>query len=124
MKPEAERWVKLAEEDLRMAAVALEDSLFRPCILHCQQALEKLLKAMWVEQALEGYPPREHNLNSLAQKVALKLTKERMDFFDDLSKQYNPSRYGDVAVEYSREQAENYHQRTLEHFEWLRQQLS
>jgi hypothetical protein len=56
--------------------------------------------------------------------MRMQLTKEQMDFFDDLSKQYNPSRYGDVLVDYSQEEAENYYQTTLEQYEWFRQVLS
>ncbi len=123
MKTETEKWARLAEEDLQAAKFVLKDSLFRPSIFHCQQSLEKLLKAIWIEQKEEGYPPREHNLNVLAQLVGLKLTKEQIEFFDDRSKQYTPSRYGDVLVDYSLEEAENYYQTTLEQFEWLRQHL-
>ena len=95
-----------------------------PCVFHCQQALEKVLKATWVEKASEGVPPRKHDLIALAREVGLELSQEQIDFLGDLSGQYNASRYGDVAVEYSREEAENYYQRTRELFAWLRQQLS
>ncbi len=124
MKPETERWLELAREDLQMAGAALEGSLFRPCIFHCQQALEKAIKAMWLEKALEGVPPRTHQLVALAEEVGIRLSQDQVDFLDDLSGQYNPSRYGDVAVEYSHEEAENYHEGTKELFSWLRQQLS
>jgi HEPN domain-containing protein len=86
------------------------------------------VKAIWVERSPQGYPPREHNLTSLAQKAGVELTKESTDFFDDLSKQYMPTRYPDVAfeaeIEYSRDEADNYRQRTLSEFQWLRQHLS
>ncbi|MGQ9571973.1 MAG: HEPN domain-containing protein [Dehalococcoidia bacterium] len=93
-------------------------------MFECQQALEKLLKAIWVEQAPQGYPPREHNLVSLAEKVGLQLSAEQLQFLDDLSRQYKPTRYADAAVEYSVEEAENYYRKTEEQFAWLRQQLS
>ena len=124
MKPETERWVKLAEGDLEMASAALERELYSPCMFHCQQALEKLLKAIWVEKASAGVPPRKHDLVELAQEVDLELSQEWIDFLADLYGQYNPSRYGDVAVAYSRDEGENYYQRTSELFGWLRQQLS
>jgi len=128
MKDETREWLELAESDLQAAGVMFEEELWRHCIFQCQQALEKLLKGIWVERSAEGYPPREHNLTLLAQKAGVELTREQLDFFDDLSKQYMPTRYADVAidssVEYSRDQAENYHQRALREFEWLRQLLS
>ncbi|MFQ5880461.1 MAG: HEPN domain-containing protein [Dehalococcoidia bacterium] len=107
-----------------MAEAALERELYSPCVFHCQQALEKVLKAMWIGKAPEGVPPRRHNLVELAEEVGLQLSPEQLSFLSDLSRQYMPSRYGDVAVEYSRQEAENYHRKTRELFPWLRQQLS
>jgi HEPN domain-containing protein len=128
MKKETREWIELSEEDLQVARLALDEGIPRTCIFHCQQALEKLLKAIWIEKAAEGYPPREHNLTLLAAKGNVVLDAGRQEFFDSLSKQYMPTRYADVAieeeVEYSKEQAENYYRRTAEEFQWLRQQLN
>ena len=124
MKAETERWAELAEEDRSIATAALEASFFRPCIFHCQQALEKLLKAIWIERATEGLPRRTHDLVSLCKELDLGLSEEWLEFLRRLSEQYIPTRYGDAPVEYSRESAENYHERTREIFSWLRQQLS
>ena len=119
MKPETQRWVRLAEEDRQVARTALESSLHRPCVFHCQQALEKVLKAMWIEQREQGYPPKKHNLVSLAQELGLQLEDEMWEFLDDLAKQYNPTRYGDVIAEYSRDQGVHYYRRTEELLDWL-----
>lgn len=128
MKDETREWVQLAEEDLSVAELALREDIYRGCIFHCQQSIEKLLKAIWVERATEGYPPREHDLTVLAEKAEVALDRARKNFFDALSKQYMPTRYADVAieeeVEYSAEQADNYYEQTVSGFQWLRQQLS
>lgn len=127
MKPETSEWLETAERDLAVARMVLREEFWRHCIFQCQQALEKMLKALWVEGAAEGYPPREHNLTLLASKAGVDLTDDQRSFFDNLSKQYIPARYPDVeielGVEYSQQQAENCYQRTVEEFEWLRQQL-
>ncbi|MGH9198783.1 MAG: HEPN domain-containing protein [Acidimicrobiia bacterium] len=120
MKPDTENWVRLADEDLRVAKVGFESSLFRPCVFHCQQALEKLLKAVWIERASEGLPRRTHDLVGLADELQLELADGWVEFLRRLSEQYMPSRYGDVpVVEISRESAENYLRRTEEIFAWL-----
>lgn len=124
MKPETERWVQLSDEDVQMAEAALERELYAPCVFHCQQAIEKMLKAVWVERAPEGYPPKEHKLVPLARKAQLQMDEKQKAFLEDLSRQYQPTRYADVAVEYSRQEAENYYQGTQEILGWLRQQLS
>ena len=123
MKSETERWLKLAEEDHQMAGAALDSSLYRPCVFHRQQAMEKLLKAFWIEHAGEGYPPKTHGLVSLAREVGLELEDEVWEFLDSLAKQYNPTRYGDVIAEYTHEQAESYYRRSTELFDWLRPKL-
>ena len=128
MKEKTLEWIALAEEDLGAAGLMLREGLYRACIFHCQQAIEKLLKAIWVESAAAGYPPREHNLTLLAEMADVELSKEQASFFDALSKQYMPARYADIAidekVEYSPEQADNYYRQTVSEFQWLRRQLS
>ena len=124
MKPETERWVKLAREDGLMAKAALDDGVYRPSVFHSQQMLEKILKATWVEQRSAGYPPKEHRLPVLARKIGLKLDDEGWEFLADLSEQYNPTRYGDVMLEYSHEQAQNYYQRASEICEQLLAELT
>ena len=41
---EHEHWLKIANEDLKMAKLALSQELFSPLTYHCQQAAEKALK--------------------------------------------------------------------------------
>jgi len=124
VKPETENWIKLADEDRRMAESALNASLYRPCVFHCQQAIEKLLKALWIEQAEAGVPPKTHGLVSLAQEIRLELDDEGSQLLDELTKQYNPTRYGDVMVEYTLKQAEDYQRRTQELYKWLLAKLT
>jgi HEPN domain-containing protein len=59
-------WVAYAERDRRAARHLLESGDYEACALHCQQAVEKLLKAGIVSQTGER-PPYEHNLWKLAQ---------------------------------------------------------
>jgi HEPN domain-containing protein len=59
-----------------MAESALGSSLYRPVVFHCQQAIEKILKAIWIEQADEGVPPKTHGLVELAKEVDLELDDE------------------------------------------------
>jgi HEPN domain-containing protein len=45
---EHEKWIRIAQEDLRMAKLALPQELFSPLTYHCQQAAEKALKGYHV----------------------------------------------------------------------------
>ncbi len=124
MKPETKLWVDKAEQHLRGASVLLQSGLDPQCVFFCEQAMETLLKAIWVEQASEGVPPRTHDLVSLAKDLGLKLSEQQTEFLRKLAEQYMPTRYADIPVEYSREAAENYYKNTMELFSWLRQRLS
>ena len=124
MKDETRAWVRKAEEHLEAASVLLQGDLYPQCVFFCEQAIETLLKSIWVEHASEGVPPRVHDLVSLAEDLGLELSEEQLEFLRKLAEQYMPTRYADIPVEYSRETAENYHERTEELFSWLRQRLS
>ena len=47
MKPETADWVEVAESDLRAARIVLDEGLLQQTVFHCQQTVEKLLKAIW-----------------------------------------------------------------------------
>ena len=124
MKPETERWVKLAKEDGQMAKAALDERVYRPSVFHSQQMMEETLKAIWIQQREGGYPPKEHKLPVLAREIAQELDEEEWEFLADLSEQYSPTRYGDVMLEYSYEQAEDYYQRASKICEQLLARLT
>ena len=92
MKPETERWLQRAEEDLQVAAAALEHGWVRSSIFHSHEAVEKTLKAIWVESRNEQ-PEKTHNLPYLASELRLDLSKEQRGFLRKLYWQLIPSRY-------------------------------
>jgi HEPN domain-containing protein len=92
MKPETQEWLNIADQDLAAATVLVEEHLFAPAIFHCQQAVEKYLKALWVEQHTEGIPPRIHDLTDLLTELDLDLPDWQM-FLERLSRQAVESRY-------------------------------
>ena len=120
MKDETRRWVELADADLAAAKVLLKEGILALSVFHCQQAIEKLLKAIWIET--RGEPsPRTHNLVDLAREMALPLG-EWEQFLGRLSDQAVASRYAG-AEGYSQADAQEYHRRTLELCARLRQHL-
>ena len=66
---EAQRWLARADDDLRAAEalLALEPPILGPAAFHCQQAAEKLAKA--VLTAVRQPPPRMHDVTELARRV-------------------------------------------------------
>ena len=60
----SERWLKFAEEDLRMAELARDEGLHAQACFHAQQVAEKILKG-WL-RAKGRRPPRTHSIVDLA----------------------------------------------------------
>jgi HEPN domain-containing protein/predicted nucleotidyltransferase len=56
-------WITVTRNDLRMAELALEEDMFNQCLFHCQQAVEKAMKALltWHDEPA----PRHHDLKTL-----------------------------------------------------------
>ncbi len=72
MKKEPEEWTKIAIEDFQAAKYLYEKSLFRMVCYHAQQTVEKLYKAILVEDDIEIR--RTHNLldlNNAIKKLGL-----------------------------------------------------
>jgi HEPN domain-containing protein len=67
-KPTAE-WVRKAEADLAVAdrAFRLKPPITDPACIHCQQAVEKYLKALLCEHGLSV--PKTHNLADLLNRL-------------------------------------------------------
>jgi HEPN domain-containing protein len=85
-------WVKLSNTDLDMAGVALTSGHGSYVLFHCQQALEKRLKAL-ASLATGEYPPRLHSLRRLAAHCRLAVPEHYLELFDDLVVAYTASRY-------------------------------
>lgn len=62
-----EQWLAFARDDVRIAQLAMREGLFNQVCFHCQQCVEKSLKALIVHQGL--VPPRIHKLPDLLSQV-------------------------------------------------------
>jgi len=100
------RWLRKAEENLRLAEAALREDLFAFSCFHSQQASELALKALII--LLKGYLPFTHLLTELAAELseveALKLPS--IDDLRWLQEHYLQSRYPNARLsDYTREEA-------------------
>jgi len=120
VKPEAERWVQRAEADLEMCDVALELGSREICLFHCHEAVEKILKAIWLEQRGEQ-AEKTHSLPYLARELSLNLSDEQRDFLRKLYLQLIPSRYPEDPP--PDEETVRWYHREAKEFSWLRQVL-
>ena len=94
--PEPERWLELADEDIRMAEYALAQGIYRQACFHSQQAVEKALKGFL--DARVGNHPRSHSLEEVLlyhESVREELKHRRADC-RTLDLFYLPTRYADA----------------------------
>ncbi len=89
MKRATLAWLELANRDLKAAIKLAEDEhLAGLALFHCQQCVEKCLKAILEEQGLK--PPRVHSIHRLSTIVQEKtgvvplLSDEEMDLIDNI----------------------------------------
>ncbi len=88
------RWLAFAREDLRMAELALAESIFNQVCFHAQQCVEKAIKG-WLEQQGQA-PPRTHRMADLLPLLPYDLMGELSDELRLLDRFYIPTRYPDA----------------------------
>lgn len=95
---EAALWLAKADEDIRVAALTLaaDPPLVDPAAYHCQQAVEKIIKALLVAAAVKV--PRTHDIELLADRATpfYPALRERMLSFLHLTEWLTASRYPDL----------------------------
>jgi len=118
-------WMVRAERDRRAARHLLASGDYEACALHCQQAVEKLLKAGIVSQTGQR-PPYEHNLWKLAQAIdGLTIPDEIADKLASLNPHYFGSRYPvGIEVGYDEALARELLAKVDEVFLWLTKVLN
>ena len=119
-------WVTYAKNDIDSAEVMLKSGRWFYTYFMCQQAIEKLVKGLYILY-IDDNVPRLHDINVIFERFKDKLpealTDEREKLFDTLSQFYLRSRYPDytsvVASLASSETAKSVYSKSKEAFEWL-----
>ncbi len=120
----ADLWLRRARDDLRVARFALEEGMLEQVTFHCQQALEKTMKAILIDH--DGFPavPKTHDLVRLSELLTFDVSTDDAQLLRKLSDEYISTRYGADDDVNSEEIGRDYLRRSQELAEWLRQQLS
>lgn len=128
MSPEEkiEHWLDIAEYDLETAAAMQNSGRYLYTVFMCQQALEKLLKAIYIKQKGEE-APRTHNLLQLYQLLQLPTKNEYLQTMGQLNAYYIKGRYPAYKQKLSnlldKKTAQLFLNKTEEIFQWLKSQL-
>ncbi|MBM3308991.1 MAG: HEPN domain-containing protein [Candidatus Altiarchaeales archaeon] len=110
MRPEIERWLLQAREELDTARVSLNAGKWFASAFWSQQAAEKALKALYILEKKKS-PGPTHSLTYLGRE--LNVPREYYGLLRDLTKEYYMSRYPDASEDvpykmYTQEDAQSY----------------
>lgn len=85
-------WIDHARYDLDTAKAMFESGRYLYVLFCCQQAVEKMLKAL-IAHKTQQLPPRVHQLVRLAEAAGLEVDEDQADFLRELSVYYIQTRY-------------------------------
>jgi HEPN domain-containing protein len=112
-------WLEYAEADRRSVHHAMQAADYRDAAFHCQQAIEKLLKAVIVRQTGQR-PLYAHNLWRLWQSISgVALSPDIEEALAALNPHYFLSRYPIMEVEYDLEAARELLERMEHVWQWF-----
>lgn len=125
MTKEAKIWFEQAESDFEDARLLWKNHRYGAAILFYQQAVEKILKAYFVEKAKEA-PRKTHRIEILIDDCFLDLKEIKKSVeVEELSKAYIRVRYPDLNRQYyqKRERAEPLVKLGEEIYIWVRKKF-
>lgn len=121
-------WLSLAEYDLQTAKAMFITNRYLYVAFTCQQAIEKLLKAIYVKEKNET-PPYTHNLIKLVSLVSISsiIDEDKIRFIEILNSYYIESRYTEEIDELSqiltKERTKEILSETERVFLWLKEKI-
>lgn len=121
-------WLSQSEYDIQTAFAMLKSKRFLYVAFMCQQAVEKLLKAIYIQKKGET-PPYIHNLIRLTFQCDINqlIPESLTDFLIELNTYYIEARYTEDIQELTKvinkAKAESIYQYTLELIEWLKKNI-
>ena len=121
-------WINFAEEDLSTAEWCLQGEKFLWAMTMCQQAIEKIIKALYIKNT-DKIPEKTHNLRKLATDTSLitEFSEETKALLDDLLIYYFASRYPDkrkkLLINSSKEYFQETFNKTKETYLWVKNKL-
>lgn len=123
MHEETKNWLEMAEYDLKTANHMMKAGRNIYVIFMCHLAIEKLLKAIYVETAGKT-PPKTHDLILLSEKSSVEFPRQMSEFVGMINNASVATRYphdlSELKSSYPKKVAEEYLKRTKEVTRWLK----
>ena len=126
MQKAAQEWLETSEYDLETAEAMLKTERYLYVAFMCQQAIEKILKAIYV-QGKNELPPRTHNLLYLIDVLQIDMEDPDKNLFSKLNQFYLETRYpgerNELAKEIDKDKAKEMLEKSKGAWKCLRQKL-
>lgn len=126
MNKTTKKWIEIAEYDLKTAKAMLKTKRYLYVVFMCQQAIEKILKAIYAEEN-KNVPPKTHNLLYLADVLNLQISDSDKNLLFDLNQFYISTRYPEqqrrLFKTVPEKKAQIYFERTEEVFQCFKKML-
>ena len=115
-------WINLSKYDIDTAKAMLASRRYLYVLFTCQQAIEKMLKALVVKNT-GSFPPKIHDLVKLLTIAGIEAPDEKKEFLAKLNYYYLETRYPAELLEISklikRQTALNIFNETRKMLKWL-----
>ena len=126
MQDSVQKWVEISEYDLTTAQAMFESGRYLYVAFMCQQAVEKILKAIYTQKK-KSIAPRTHSLLYLIDTLELTVTDQQKLLLSELNQFYLEGRYPNeqtkLTVEVDTHKAGYYLEITREVWTCLKQML-
>ncbi len=126
MEKDIKYWINLSKYDIKTAEAMFKSRRYLYVLFTCQQAVEKMLKAL-VTKNTNQFPPKTHDLLRLAEISKIDIDEARKEFLARLSFYYIETRYPEeiakISKDLNRKTAFKYMNTTKALLRWLRLKL-
>jgi HEPN domain-containing protein len=120
-------WQESAKHDLDSAEEIFNAGRYDWCLFVGNLALEKILKALFVDKNDNNIPPKVHNLVRLAELSKISLTDQQKFFLDKINDFNIQARYPDYKFQFYKTCDENFAKENLaqikELFSWFNSRI-
>ena len=117
-------WIDGADHDWEAVVSLYSSEKYDWCLFVAHLVLEKLLKALFVQDNNNQFPPKTHNLVKLAKHTDLVLTDDREVLLDEINDFNLEARYPQFKSVFhkkcDKDFTDNYYQKIKEMIKWLK----
>lgn len=127
MQKDIDYWVELSKYDIKTADAMFKSRRYLYVLFTCQQAVEKILKAL-VTKNIKKFPPKTHDLLKLTELSGIDVDEIKKEFLSRLSFYYIETRYPQeiarISKDINKKIAHEYLKNTKALLRWLKLKLN